>query len=101
MRARCEVERFPGPGRPPVAELDAPEAVDHDHLAIRPPQRAEIRPPVPVHLAVDADAAVAEVADEQIASELPEGRRCDRDVDRLVQRAHPPNSREARFPWVE
>ena len=70
-------------------------------LLIRRPQRAPIRPPVPRALLVDADAAVPEVADEQIASELPERGRRERDVDRLVQRAHPSDSREQLSSQVE
>src|SRR6476661_1678006 len=101
MQTRREVERFPGPSRLSVAELEPPEAVDLDVLLIRRPQRAPIDPAVPGALLVDADAAVPEVADEQIASELPERGRRQRDVDRLVQRAHPPNPREQLSSQIE
>src|SRR3954453_13374690 len=59
-----------------VAELERPEAVDGQR-GVRPrAQLAGGHKYVRMHFAVGGDAAVAEFADEQVARETTEGRRC-------------------------
>src|SRR5262249_30836590 len=73
-------------GRRAVAERDRPEAVDRDRRSARRPDLALVRPlPGGLRL-VRADAAVPEVADEEVAAVRAEVRRRHREAPRRVQR---------------
>ena len=66
-------DQLVGLGGVPVAELQAPEAVDDDWPAVRPSQLTQVRARC---RSGDVDVAVPEVADQQIPAELAEsGRR--------------------------
>src|SRR5262245_56565952 len=67
-----EVERVRRPGRAAVAERQAPQLLDLDHLAVRVLQRTAELPVAIRLLMVGVDRSVAEVADQQIATEGPE-----------------------------
>src|SRR6266700_7321351 len=68
----------------PVAEAQAPQTVDDDRAPVLLPQLAETRTGVRV---VDVDVTVAEVPDQQVAAELTESGRCQREPPWRVQRA--------------
>src|SRR5438105_10638550 len=87
VRARGEEERASRAGEPPVAEGEAPQAVDRDRLAVAASQRAVVRPATVV-LAVRVHATVAEVADEEIAAVTAEAARSEGESPRRIQRPH-------------
>src|SRR5258708_34909789 len=60
-------DQLVGLGGVPVAELQAPEPVDDDRLAVHPSQLAQVRAR---HGVVDVDVAVTEVPHEQVSAEL-------------------------------
>src|SRR5579863_8997698 len=81
MRARGEIERLRA-GLRAAAEGQRPEFVDGDRLAIRAFELID-------ELAarrVDIDAAVAEIADENVAAEMAEARRRHGETPRRVER---------------
>src|SRR6266480_4642294 len=66
-------DQLAGQGRVPITEPQAPQAIDHDRPAVSPPQLTQV---CACCWAVDVDVAVAEVAHQQISTELAEpGRR--------------------------
>ena len=74
------------PDRGPVAELQRPQPVDRERLAVRHAEPAAVRPRAVRALGVRVDLPVAEVPDEEVAGELaerPSGRH--REPPRRVQ----------------
>src|SRR5262249_42014256 len=74
-------EQFAGLGGVPVAEPQPPQAIDHDRPPVRLPKVANAGAVVRV---VDVDVAVAEVADNQVSTEIAETVRCEREPPRRV-----------------
>src|SRR5258707_11725789 len=77
-------DQFAGLGGVPVAESQAPEPIDDDRLAVRPPQLAQVRAR---HGVVDVDVAVTEVPHEQVSAELAESGWRRGQAPRRVERA--------------
>src|SRR5262249_5648573 len=74
-------------GLPDVAaEFQAPEAVDDDRLARRSGELSVELPPTP-RGTERVDPAISEVADEQVAGEVPKAGRRHRNAPRRVKRA--------------
>src|SRR2546423_9988030 len=81
-----EEQRAGRPVVPSLAELERPKPVDRERLAAVVAQLASVGE-VPVVLGVGVDLAVAEVPNEQVAGEAPEGARRQRKAPRSVELA--------------
>src|SRR5438067_5748227 len=68
-----------------VAELERPEPVDRELAVRRGVERAAVLEVAVRHLLVSVDLPVAEVADEQVASEAAERRGCPGEAPRSVE----------------
>src|SRR5215831_20717438 len=77
-------DQFAGLGGVPIAEPQPPQAIDHDRPPVRLPKGADAGAVVRV---VDVDLAVAEVADNQVSTEIAETARCEREPPRRVELA--------------
>src|SRR4029079_742432 len=97
VRTRGEVERVRLTGDVAAAELEGPEAVDHDHLA----EVHQLSHEREVREREAVDLPVAEVAHEQLAAERAEARGCDGEAPRSVERAVRGDARDERAELVE
>src|SRR5579862_4379297 len=92
-RSRSEVERRRRPGGGAVAELETPEPVDRDERAVAVAQLSLVHPLAAAAILIRGDAAVAEVADQQVTAEHAEaGGRCHRKPPRCVRRRVRPST---------
>jgi hypothetical protein len=86
VRAGREEQRVGRAGVGAVAEADAPQPVDLDRPVVGALHHPVLLPAV-LALAERVDPAVPEIADEEVAAELAESRRCHREAPRGVQLA--------------
>ena len=84
VRPRCEEQRVARSGRRVVAELERPETVNRERLAVGAAQLAGVLEAAP-DLPIGVDLPIAEVADEKIAAETAEARGSQRKAPGSVQ----------------
>jgi hypothetical protein len=96
VRPRGEEERVRRTAPSAEPELERPEPVDRERAAVARVQLAAMRELAVRPLFIGVDLPVAEVADEDVAAEPAERRRCDGDAPRSVQLAVLRDPREQR-----